>query len=338
MIILVIKAVGLLSGGLDSRLAVKVMIDQGIEVFALHNVTIFCTCTSKNSCKYEALKAAEEYNIDLKTINTTKEFLQIIENPRFGYGRNMNPCLDCRVHLFIKAEEYMKELGAKFIFTGEVLGERPMSQRKEAMKLIEKETGLSGLILRPLSARLLEPTIPEIKGWVDRQRLLDISGRSRKPQIKLAKKYNLKDYPCPAGGCLLTDKMFAGKLKDLIDNEIKLNLEEIKLLKLGRHFRLSQNCRFIVGRDETENTHIEKLANGNDWLVGACDYKGPIGLLRGEINDMNKELAAKITAIYGQGRDNTNLKIYLTNSQNIREIINVQLDIDIDFLDSYRIS
>ena len=208
------RAVALLSGGLDSLLAIKVMLEQGVEVEALNFVSVFCTCTPKSSSCSAARSAVRQLGVPLKALNTSKQFLEVVKSPKHGYGRNLNPCLDCRILMFRQARTYLRKTGASFVITGEVLGERPMSQRREAMKLIEAEAGLEGLVVRPLSAALLEPTIPEQKGWIDRSRLLKIRGRSRKPQIELARTYGLTDYPCPAGGCLLTDAGFAGRMMD----------------------------------------------------------------------------------------------------------------------------
>lgn len=208
------KAIALLSGGLDSTLAVRLILDQGIEVEALNFVTPFCTCNRKGRC--EARYVADELDIPCRTVTVTDEFFQAICKPRFGYGSGMNPCLDCRILMFSRAKERMEETGAAFIFTGEVLGQRPMSQHRLAMEIIDRESGLHGRVLRPLSARLLKLTIPEKEGLVNREKLLAIQGRSRKSQIALAEEYDLADYPCPAGGCLLTDPGFARRMRDLV--------------------------------------------------------------------------------------------------------------------------
>jgi tRNA-specific 2-thiouridylase len=207
-----VKALALLSGGLDSTLAAKLILKQGIDVVAVNFVTPFCLC-KKGGCG--ATEAAKQLGVPLKVVNVGDEYLKMVRKPKHGYGRNMNPCIDCRIFIVKKAKKYAKEVGAAFIFTGEVLDERPMSQHSRAMKIIEEESGLKGKILRPLSARLLPETDIEKKGLVDREKLLDIRGRSRKPQIKLAEKFNIKDYPCPAGGCLLTYREYANKLRDL---------------------------------------------------------------------------------------------------------------------------
>lgn len=298
------KAIGLLSGGLDSRLAVKLMQEQGIEVTALNFVTPFCNCTAKNSCKMEARKASEEFGIELKVIPLFEEFMAVIKKPKYGYGSGMNPCLDCRILMFKAAGEMMEETGASFVVTGEVLGERPMSQRLDAMRIIERDSGLAGLIVRPLSARLFEPSVPEKEGWVDRQKLLRIEGRSRKPQIKLALTLEMNDYPCPAGGCLLTDGHFAGKLRKLLEKEENPSKNDVLLLKVGRHFEGSSGSRIIVGRNENENRRIEELKRPGDRLFMACEWMGPTTLLRGaDITDADLEAAAGLTAAYGKGRE-----------------------------------
>lgn len=301
------KALALLSGGLDSILAIKLMLEQGIEVEAINFLTIFCTCTRKG-CKHAATQAAETLKIPLKIFNITEEYLEIIKNPKHGYGSNMNPCIDCRIFIFTKAKDYMKEVGASFIVTGEVLGERPMSQRKDAILLIERKAGLSGLILRPLSAKLFEPTIPEKEGIVDRNRLLDISGRSRKPQIALAKEFGINDYPCPAGGCLLTDPGFAKRVEDLLEHD-SLTMENLRLLKAGRHFRLSKEAKLIVGRDEADNKILQSLAGSNYIAFKLKDHQGPFSILMGARNDEMIHLAGRIIAHHTKFRNNDTLRI-----------------------------
>jgi len=280
------KAVVLISGGLDSTLAAKMVRDQGVEVVALNCKTPFCLCDKKTSNGYDsqADQAANDLGIELKTINIGEDFLDIIKNPRYGYGKNLNPCIDCRILMFRKAKELMQQTGADFIVTGEVLGQRPMSQHRQALQIIDKQSGLEGLVLRPLSARLLSETLPEKTGWVDRNKLLNFSGRRRKPQMDLAKAFNIKDYPCSAGGCLLTDPLFAKKVRDLL-NHGELNLNNIELLKIGRHFRLGPKVKLLVGRDEQENERLLKLAEEGDYLFDTCDIPGPVALGRGLFND-----------------------------------------------------
>jgi tRNA-uridine 2-sulfurtransferase len=301
------KAIALLSGGLDSILAVKVMQEQGIEVEAINFLTIFCTCTHKG-CQHAATQAAKTLNIPLKIFNITKEYISVIKNPKHGYGSNMNPCIDCRIFIFKKAKDYMSQVSASFLVTGEVLGERPMSQRRDAIMLIEKEAGLKGLILRPLSAKLFDPTIPEKEGAIDREKLLAISGRSRKPQIEMAKHFGINDYPCPAGGCLLTDPGFAKRVKDLMKHD-QMTLDELRLLKIGRHFRLSPNTKLVVGRDEKENGLLESLATPQDVIFKLKDYQGPLSILRGSSLEDFIGLAASIIAHHTKYRDENSVKI-----------------------------
>ncbi|MDO8525912.1 MAG: hypothetical protein Q7S07_05435 [Candidatus Omnitrophota bacterium] len=295
------KAIAMLSGGLDSILAVRLVQEQGIEIHAINFMTIFCTCTHKG-CQHAATQAAKTLNIPLKVLNITEEYLEIIKKPKYGYGSNMNPCIDCRIFTFRMAKNYMEEIGASFIITGEVLGERPMSQRKDAILLIEKQALLKGLILRPLSAKLFSPTIPEKEGIIDREKLLDIVGRSRKPQIAMAKEFGINDYPCPAGGCLLTDPGFAKRIKDLITHDA-LNLDNVRLLKVGRHFRLSEGAKLVIGRDEEENTLLESLAKPDDILFQLKDHQGPFSVLRGKADDGFLNTAASVVSRHTKLRD-----------------------------------
>lgn len=295
------KAIALLSGGLDSTLAVKLILDQEIEVEALNFVTPFCTCNRSGRC--EAQHFADRFGIPVKVIGLIEEFFQVVRKPRYGYGSGMNPCLDCRILMFSKARERMEEVDAAFVFTGEVVGERPMSQRREAMRLIERESGLDGRLLRPLSARLLPPTIPEKEGLVDRDKLLAIEGRSRKPQMALAEQYNIADYPCPAGGCRLTDPGFARRMRDLACHKEDFDLNDVNLLKVGRHFRLSPGAKAMVGRNEEENRHLQILARQGDLLFEVRSCGSPVTLLRGEADEAELHLAAAITARYSDAED-----------------------------------
>jgi tRNA U34 2-thiouridine synthase MnmA/TrmU len=293
------KVLALLSGGLDSTLAIRVIQEQGIEVIALNFVTVFCRCTSHGSCKLEAVKVSEKFGIPIKVINTTERFLELVKKPKYGYGKNMNPCIDCRINIFRIAGEYMRGMGADFIITGEVLGQRPMSQRKEAMRIIDREANLIGLVLRPLCAKHMEPTIPEKSGLVDREKLLNIRGRSRKDQIQLADVFQIKDYPCSAGGCLLTDPEFAHRMRDLI-NTCDANVNDVNLLKVGRHFRFDSETKVIVGRNEDDNAKIDTLSREGDVLLNLVDMPGPLTLMRGEITDEKTQTAARLTARYGK--------------------------------------
>lgn len=294
------KAVALLSGGLDSTLAARLIKEQGIEIIGLNFKTIFCLCDRKASsgCVNHAYQTANNLGLDLKVINITDEFLKIIENPKHGYGSNMNPCIDCRILKFRKAKEFMQEMSASFIITGEVLGQRPMSQHRGALNIIDKESDLEGLVLRPLSAKLLPQTIPEKEGWISRDKLLDFSGRTRRPQMDLANTFNIKDYPCPAGGCLLTDPIFANKVKDLLVHG-ELNSYNVALLKVGRHFRISAEAKLVVGRNEKENEQLVNLAQENDYLFYPDEnLAGPTSLGRGVFDGNSITLACNITCRY----------------------------------------
>jgi tRNA-specific 2-thiouridylase len=297
-----VKAIALLSGGLDSTLAVRVVLDQGIEVEALNFMTLFCRCTPKGNTCSASQKAARTLGIGLQVFNISKEFLEVVKHPKHGYGKNVNPCLDCRILTFKKGREYMNQNGASFIVTGEVLGQRPMSQRREAMRIIERESELQGLIVRPLSAKLLPLTVPEQKGWVNRERLLAIAGRSRKPQIKLASDYGINDYPCPAGGCLLTDPGFALRMKDLMKNNPDFSLNDVHLLKLGRHFRLTPLAKVVMGRNEGENGKILCLVKEGDTILRVKHFPGPLALARGEVSHKEILQSAVITAKYSKAK------------------------------------
>lgn len=293
------KALALLSGGLDSSLAIKLILDQGIEVVALNFTSPFCLCNSKG-CG-EAARVAEQLRVPLIAKAKGKEYLKIIRNPKHGYGKNMNPCIDCRIFILKEAKKIARQIGAKFIFTGEVLGQRPKSQHYQALRIIEKEAGLEGKLLRPLSAKLLPETEAERRGWVNRSRLLGIRGRQRKIQIELAKKYDFKEWACPAGGCLLTQKEFADKLKDLFQHKKRVSLKDINLLKMGRHFRFGGD-KIIVGRNKEENKRLLGLKGKGDYFFEAPKVGSPITLLQGKGKEAIK-IAASLTARYSDSEE-----------------------------------
>jgi tRNA U34 2-thiouridine synthase MnmA/TrmU len=288
------KALALLSGGLDSTLAVKLVLNQGIDVEAINFVSPFCLC-GKGGCG--AAEAARRFNIPLKTMSVGEDYLRVIRKPKFGYGKNMNPCIDCRIFMLKKAKKYAKETGAAFIFTGEVLDQRPMSQHKKTLDLIEEEAGLKGKILRPLSAKLLQETDLEKKGLVNRERLLNIEGRSRRKQIELAEKLGIRDYPCPAGGCLLTYREFADKMRDLFEHKKAVSLKDVALLKVGRHFRFGKN-KIIVGRNESENKILLQIKKEEDYYFEAQGCGSPVTLLQGPKTKRAIEEAARLTAYH----------------------------------------
>jgi len=281
-----IKAVGLLSGGLDSTLAAKLLIEQGIEIHAVNFTSPFCTCTPKNAGCAAVITAIRELgNIPLKQVALREEYLAMVRDPKHGYGSGMNPCIDCRIMKIKRAGEYMGKIGASFLFTGEVLGQRPMSQHRNALNIIDKDSGLKGYILRPLSAEHFEPTIPECTGLVDRSRLLGISGRSRKAQISLAAQKGIKDYPCPAGGCLLTDRNFSEKMRDYFTFTENPSMRDIALLKIGRHFRFNNGDKIVVARNHHECKILGNLAHSEDHFLFPQNFVGPSVLLSGTLLD-----------------------------------------------------
>jgi len=294
-----IKALGLLSGGLDSMLAAKLMKDQGIEVIALNFITPFII---QEKGKNYAKIFTKKLKIPLKVVKLENEYIRLIRKPKYGYGKFLNPCIDCRIFMLKKAKKYAKKINASFIFTGEVLNERPMSQTRKALEIIEREAGLKGKILRPLSAKLLPPTEAEKKGVVRRERLLDISGKGRKKQIELAKKFKIKEFSSPAGGCLLTYKEFSAKLKDLFKHKKRIRMKDIELLKVGRHFRFGKN-KIIVGRNEKENKQLLELKSKTDYFFEVPDCGSPITLLQGSKTREAIKKAAALTARYSDAKE-----------------------------------
>jgi tRNA U34 2-thiouridine synthase MnmA/TrmU len=294
------KAVALLSGGLDSTLALKMILDQGIEVTAVNLTTPFCTCNRKGRC--EARYVSDKFDVPIRVFAADQEYLDLVRNPSFGYGKNLNPCLDCRVYLFKKAKQVMEEIGAAFIFTGEVLGQRPMSQRSAAMKLVDREAGVEGMVLRPLSAQLMKET-PMEGDIIKREELGSIQGRSRKEQMSLAQSYGISDYACPAGGCMLTDVQFARKLKDLFDHSDKVTMKDIPLLKVGRHFRLPSGSKVVVGRNEAENKRILSLSYDTDLIFEMIDIPGPVTIMKGDDSEQDRMVCASLTVRYGDSKN-----------------------------------
>jgi len=294
-----VHAISLFSGGLDSCLSVLLMLQQNIDVTALTFMTHFgCDLQDRSSCSHNPYPAAEKFGFSVKLMHLGDKFVDIVREPKYGYGKNMNPCVDCRILMLREAKEYMEAVGADFIITGEVVGQRPFSQKLDKLKLTMREAGLKGRLLRPLSAKLLEPTIPEAEGLVDRERLEGISGRSRSRQLALAKEYDLEDYPSPAGGCLLTDPEYSRKLKDLLDHQPRVTFSDLNLLRAGRHFRYSPQAKIIVGRNEADNEKILADVGPNDMICEAKQTGSPITLLRGEISEMARDAACALTARY----------------------------------------
>ncbi len=279
------KAVALLSGGLDSTLAILLVKRLGVDVTAITFLTHFgCGISDSSSCSRNPFPAAEKFGFTVKLSHLADKFIEIVKNPKFGHGRNMNPCVDCRILMLREAGEFMRITGADFIVTGEVLGQRPMSQRRDSFPLIDREAGLKGLVLRPLSAKLLPPTLAEEKGLLDRDRLMAISGRSRKPQMRLAEEFGLTDYPNPAGGCLLTEPNYAWRLREFLSYNANPSVRELNLLRVGRHFRVGA-AKIIAGRNEAENNLIESMAAPGEPLLRARDCGSPTVLVTGLLAD-----------------------------------------------------
>jgi len=307
------KAVALISGGLDSMLAAKVMLEQGIHVEGINFFTGFCVeghthaIRKKDRAKPKrnnALWVAEQLGIKLHIVDIVEEYKEVLLNPKHGYGANMNPCLDCKVFMVHKALEWTQAHGFDFIVTGEVIGQRPMSQRKDTMPVVARESGAEDRLLRPLCAKNLPPTLPEREGWVDRERLYDFSGRTRKPQMALAERFGFAEYATPAGGCcFLTDENYARKLVDLWQGrgERRYDLDDIMLLKVGRHIRPRPHFKLIVGREEGENNFLEGYRKQFVHLR-TSSHPGPLVLIDGRLEAGDLELAARIAARYSQGR------------------------------------
>ncbi len=299
------KVVALLSGGLDSQLAVKMMQKQGFDVFAVAIRTPFCDFDCGKGCGFDIVNRANALNVDLKTVYLGEEYIEMLKHPKHGRGAGFNPCIDCRAMMFDAAKKHMEEIGAEFIISGEVLGQRPMSQHGPALRTIEKESNLEGKIVRPLSAALLPKTDPERDGLIKRKDLGMIRGRSRKIQLQMAREFGIINPPNAGGGCLLTDPMFGLKTKDLFDHTDTPTQNDIDLLKVGRHFRLDENTKLIVGRSKEENSNISLLALYDDIILETKDYVGPTSLLRGKTADKYKEFAASVTLRYSDAPKNS---------------------------------
>lgn len=296
------KALGLMSGGLDSTLAAMTLMRQGIAVTGISFVTPFFHAE-------KARKAAETLGHPLIIVDIGAIHLEMLKQPKYGYGRNMNPCIDCHAMMFRLAGEKMQEGGFDFLFSGEVLGQRPMSQNATALKAVAKHSGFPERILRPLSARLLPPTAMEEQGLVDRARLLDIHGRSRKRQQTLAREWGLKELPATAGGCLLTERGFSNQLRDLLSHDPKADMNAVELLKIGRQFRLSPAVKLVVGKNQEDNLALEGFLAADKILLRCRDFSGPIGLLCGVADQSTLVRAAAIVSSYGKGKDETGLAV-----------------------------
>ncbi len=291
------KAVGLLSGGLDSAIAAKLLLDQGIEVHVV-NIAMPWGCGSSS----RVTKLAEALGMPLKIIPLADDYLSILTKPKYGFGSAHNPCIDCHIYMVKKAVAYMQEIGASFVFTGEVLGQRPMSQRRKCLDWVEQDGGIPGRLLRPLSAKLLPITIPEQEGIVDREKLLDISGRARRRQYDLAVELGVVGFSAPGGGCLLTEKLFGARLEDVFKCGCP-DIASTAVLGLGRYFRVNGDTFIILGRDQDENEKLIKYAMPEDILLRPTIFPGPVALLRSKaVTQDHAGLAAGLSQFYSKFR------------------------------------
>ncbi|MCX5855244.1 MAG: tRNA 4-thiouridine(8) synthase ThiI [Deltaproteobacteria bacterium] len=306
-----VKAISLLSGGLDSLLATKVILEQGIEVLGVTFETPFFSAR-------KAQHAAVMIGISLLIQDITEELLEILKAPIYGYGKNMNPCIDCHTLMLNKAGRIMEESGADFIFTGEVLGQRPMSQNRQSLYIVAKNSGYGEYILRPLSAKFLTATKLETAGKIDREKLLDIQGRGRKHQLALARHYGITDYSSPAGGCLLTDPLFSKRLKDLFDHQKDFKLRDVNLLKYGRHFRPNTSAKVIVGRNSVDNESLLRLSEEGDTVIHMANFPGPTVLVPYECGDQTLLLAASLCALYSDAPNDVEVEATCRTRHTVR--------------------
>ncbi|MGE4509874.1 MAG: argininosuccinate synthase domain-containing protein [Sulfurimonadaceae bacterium] len=289
------KAIALFSGGLDSTLAVKLIKNQGIDVVAININTGFGSTKDRLT---HMKSMCEQVGAELKIIDIQDEYLQdVLFDPKHGYGKNFNPCIDCHAKMFAVAKRVMEAEGASFLISGEVLGQRPMSQNKDALQKVLDESNCEGLLLRPLSAKRLAPTIAEEKGWVDREKLEGIFGRNRERQMELAHEFGLKDFESPGGGCLLTDENFSKKMVDFIKYDT-FEVRDIPVMKFGRHLRLAEGAKLVVGRNQEENAYLNAIENDKYYHLDTVGISGPHGLLSKSATQADKELAAKIMLTY----------------------------------------
>jgi tRNA-uridine 2-sulfurtransferase len=303
------RAFSLLSGGLDSLLATRLMMDRGIEVIGLHFITPFFGYGQKGQESQSIERWKRHYGIEARIIDVSEEYFRILRSPRYGYGKNFNPCIDCKIFLFSKAKAMMEEEKADFLVTGEVLGQRPMSQRRDTLWVVERDSGTEGILLRPLCAKRLKPTRPELTGLVDREKLLGMSGRSRKPQMKLAEEMGIRHYPAPAGGCLLTDPVLAKRIRRYFSESPNVAVDDILLLQVGRHFQFPAGQHLVVGRKDEENQRLRELGHEGDVFLKLQGIPGPLGLMRGKAEEIELRLAASILVRYSKAKEQAMVEV-----------------------------
>lgn len=314
-----VKSIALFSGGLDSILAAELVRRQSIDVLCLTFTTPFFDAK-------KAQKAARQINLPLAVQDITAEHLDMLKAPRYGYGKNMNPCIDCHTLMLNVAGRKMEETGSDFIITGEVLGQRPMSQNKQSLHTVAKNSGYQEYILRPLSAQLLEPVKAEKENLIDRSQLLSIQGRGRKDQIKLAADFGIKDYAPPAGGCLLTDPIFSRRLRDLFSYHGDRSFRDYELLKYGRHFRISDNCKIIVGRNNADNEALKKLATPDDLILNMANFPGPLVLVPYGDKANEQDIAASLCVRYSDAPDDAKAHVLCQHNNLPETILSVAAD------------
>jgi len=311
----------LFSGGLDSTIVAHILKSQGLRILAIHYVLPFYSGVGFTHKKI--IKAAAKLDVPLQIIEEGDDFVEMIQDPHFGFGKNANPCVDCRIRRLVHAKKIMEEHGASFIATGEVSGQRPMSQGLNSLNAIEKRTCTKGILLRPLSAKLFPPTNAEISGLVNREQLFGWGGRTRIPQLEYAEKFNL-EFMAPAGGCLLTTVGSARRFHEFAEHTPDFTLNDFKMLAYGRHFRINVASKFVIARNDSENNILEKILLPDNNYLQMVDSAGPMGLIRGAYSEADLELCASLLARFSKEKKNTDVKIALVENEIITKEISVK--------------
>lgn len=330
------RALALFSGGLDSILAVKVIQQQGVDVLALNFTSPFFGCSPLLDGEPVAAQYARHYDISFRSVPLGQEFLEMLRHPRHGYGSALNPCIDCKTFMLRCAKKLMPELQADFVITGEVVGQRPMSQRRDTLRVIERDSGLEGLLVRPLSARFLKVTVPEAEGWIRRDELPAIKGRGRKDQMRLAAELGVDLYPNPGGGCLLTEESYIPKVRDVLDHQQTPLVRDFELLRTGRHFRLTQCCKAVVGRDSSDNEKLLAAIGCGETTLRWAEGGGPLVLLVGEVDEPALRQAARILLRYTRAAKGE-LALISLQRDNVRSELQVLHDLAEEELEQLRI-